>query len=186
MYEPMSEERLIEACRRGDREAFRQLYEAHRDRVWTIARHFIGEEAGARDITQQVFLKLFTGIDRFRGEAGIGTWIHRLTVNACLDEWRSRRRLIFFDLFSREAEEVFGAEPDSRAARELSAEVAAAIRTLRPKLRIAILLKHFEGLSYEEMARALGCSPGTVASRLNRGHQELARKLAHLRAATEK
>ena len=66
---------------------------------------------------------------------------------------------------------------------EISDAVKAAVRELRPKLRIAILLKYFEGLSYEEMARVLGCSTGTVASRLNRGHKELARRLAHLQNA---
>lgn len=197
MHEPMSEERLIEACRQGDRDAFRQLFEAHRDRVWTIARHFIGEEAAARDITQQVFLKLFTGIHRFRGEAGVATWLHRLTVNACLDEHRGRRRFLSFDFFSREEEgsempEIKAIEAqlarqwrDPQTEREISAEVKAAVKALRPKLRIAILLKYFEGLSYEEMARALNCSPGTVASRLNRAHKELARRLAHLRASTD-
>jgi RNA polymerase sigma-70 factor (ECF subfamily) len=64
---------------------------------------------------------------------------------------------------------------------EISASVKAAVKELKPKLRIAILLKYFEGLSYEEIARVLGCSTGTVASRLNRGHKELARRLAHLR-----
>lgn len=65
---------------------------------------------------------------------------------------------------------------------EISASVKAAVKELKPKLRIAILLKYFEGLSYEEMASVLGCSSGTVASRLNRGHKELARRLAHLRS----
>ena len=77
-------------------------------------------------------------------------------------------------------------QEDRQLRLELSAVVKAAVRELRPKLRITILLKYFEGLSYEEMARVLGCSPGTVASRLNRGHKELARKLAHLRSALEK
>lgn len=67
--------------------------------------------------------------------------------------------------------------------RELEASVQAAIAGLKPKLRMAILLKYFEDLSYEEIAAALSCSKGTVASRLNRSHQILARKLAHLRGA---
>ena len=67
--------------------------------------------------------------------------------------------------------------------RETQGQVRAAILQLKPKLRLVILLKYFEGLSYEEMAQVLGCSSGTVASRLNRGHQMLARKLGHLRGA---
>lgn len=195
MNETRNEERLIEACRQGDREAFRQLFELHKDRVWSIALHFIGEEAAARDITQQVFLKLFTAINRFRGEAMFSTWLYRMTVNSCLDEQRRRKRFLSFDFFktgddgelnamdkqqARQPEQGLVQE-DRHAQLELSAAVKSAVKELRPKLRIAILLKYFEGLSYEEMAAALGCSAGTVASRLNRGHKELARKLAHLK-----
>lgn len=201
MNEIRTEERLIEACRQGDREAFRQLFELHKDRVWSVALHFIGEESAARDITQQVFLKLFTVINQFRGQSGFSTWLYRLTVNACLDEQRRRRRFLSLDFFktgdffrtgddSGEANameqlpkqlEQSPAQENRYAQLELSAAVKSAVRELKPKLRIAILLKYFEGLSYEEMARVLGCSAGTVASRLNRGHKELARRLAHLR-----
>lgn len=73
------------------------------------------------------------------------------------------------------------AQEDHHAQLEISAAVKAAVKELKPKLRMAILLKYFEGLSYEEMASVLGCSAGTVASRLNRGHKELARRLAHLK-----
>ncbi|MFN0108069.1 MAG: RNA polymerase sigma factor [Blastocatellia bacterium] len=195
MNELRNEERLIEACQQGDREAFRQLFELHKDRVWSIAQHFIGDKAAARDITQQVFLKLFTAINQFRGEAGFSTWLYRMVANACMDEQRRRRRFLSFDFFragddSGETNlmeqqpkqlEQAPAQEDSRAQLELSAAVKSAVRELKPKLRIAILLKYFEGLSYEEMAAALGCSTGTVASRLNRGHKELARMLAHLK-----
>ena len=67
------------------------------------------------------------------------------------------------------------------ARREISEAVLAALKQLKPKLRMALLLKYFEDLSYEQMAETLGCSMGTVASRLNRGHKELARRLAHLK-----
>lgn len=194
MNETRNEERLIEACRQGDREAFRQLFELHKDRVWSIALHFIGDETAARDISQQVFLKLFTAINRFRGEAMFSTWLYRMTVNACLDEQRRRKRFLSFDFFktgdgelntmdkqqARQFDQGLVQE-DRHAQLELSTAVKSAVKELKPKLRIAILLKYFEGLSYEEMAAALGCSAGTVASRLNRGHKELARKLAHLK-----
>jgi RNA polymerase sigma-70 factor (ECF subfamily) len=194
MNEQRSERRLIEACQQGDREAFRELFEAHKDRVWTVALHFTGDDATARDIAQQVFLKLFTTIGQFRRESSFATWLHRLVVNACLDERRRQRRFLPFDFFKPDDEEdrivMSGLLKEKLAERsvqeeryahlELSAEVKAAVRELKPKLRIVILLKYFEGLSYEEMARVLGCSTGTVASRLNRGHKELARRLAHL------
>ena len=192
MNKSVSERRLIEACQQGDREAFRQLFELYQNRVWSIARHFTGDETVARDITQQVFLKLFTAITQFRQEANFATWLYRLVVNACLDEQRSRRRFIAFDFFRSKDDQDDEMEwQDWRQAlpsqeklltqQELSGAVQAAVRQLKPKLRITILLKYFEEMSYEEMAAVLGCSMGTVASRLNRGHQELARKLRHLR-----
>ena len=192
MNEQRSERRLIEACQQGDREAFRELFEAHKDRVWTIALHFTGDEASARDIAQQVFLKLFTAIGQFRHDSSFSTWLYRLVVNACLDERRRRSRFISFDIFGRNDEEENAIPMEGKLTEEprqeerfsqleLSATVKAAVKELKPKLRIAILLKYFEGLSYEEIARVLGCSMGTVASRLNRGHKELARRLAHLK-----
>lgn len=195
MTEHTSEQRLIAACQTGDREAFRQLFEAYQGRVWSIAVHFTGEESAARDITQQVFLKLFSSIQQFRQEASFATWLYRLVANVCLDEQRRGRRFISFDFWRRddEADEAgaldwqqaqqfqLGLQEEHYTQVEIAAAVKAAVKELSPPLRLTILLKYFEELSYDEMARALGCSPGTVASRLNRGHKVLAQRLAHLR-----
>src|SRR5687767_16032666 len=87
----------IEACRRGDREAFRVLYEAYKDKVYSMALYFFhGDAATAADITQHVFLKLLGSIGQFRGESGFSTWLYRFVVNACVDRTRragSRARL---------------------------------------------------------------------------------------------
>jgi RNA polymerase sigma-70 factor (ECF subfamily) len=193
MSERASERRLIEACQRGDREAFRELFDAHKDRVWTVALRFTGDEGAARDVTQQVFLKLFTSIAGFRHESNFKTWLYRLVANECMDEFRKRRRLIPLDFFHSDARDEDCGEVEMRdwrqeplqedqlARLEVSEAVLAALAQLKPKLRMAIVLKYFEDLSYEQMAETLGCSMGTVASRLNRGHKELARKLAHLK-----
>jgi RNA polymerase sigma-70 factor (ECF subfamily) len=202
MNEMASERRLIEDCQRGDREAFRELFDAHKDRVWTIALRFTGDESAARDVTQQVFLKLFTNIAGFRHESNFKTWLYRLVANECMDEFRKKRRLIPLDFLrpsftpassgggDEDSGEVelkdWRQEPlqEERLARlETSEAVLAALMQLKPKLRMAIVLKYFEDLSYEQMAEALGCSMGTVASRLNRGHKALAQKLAHLRSS---
>jgi len=174
--------RVIKACQEGDRDAFRVLFETYQDRAYSIAYHFSGDESVARDMTQQVFLKLFGSIGQFRFNSEFSTWLYRLVANVCMDEHRRRRRFIpwgseteIYHLVERSTGE------DYARRRELGASIRRAITELKPKLRMVILLKYFEELSYEEMAQALGCSPGTIASRLNRGHQMLARKLAHLR-----
>ena len=170
----------VELCRRGEREGFRLLYGLHADAVYSLALRFSGNEAAARDIAQEVFLKLFASIGGFRGEARFESWLFRLVVNACMDERRRTRRLVAL-------EEVEMREPESQGRTteraELKAAVHAAVLRLKPHLRMAILLRHVQGLSYDEMAAAMGCGKGTVASRLNRGHQELARLLGHLRGA---
>lgn len=183
MAEPIVDERVIEACQAGDREAFRLLFETYKDRVFSIAVYsFGGDEAAASDVSQQIFLKLMTSIGQFRGDSAFTTWLYRLVVNACTDEHRRRRR--FLALGDPNPVAKIGARrpQEKRYAKlEIADSVQAAISELKPKLRMAILLKYVEDLSYEEIASVLGCSKGTVASRLNRGHQALARKLAHLR-----
>jgi len=187
MVETGKAEAVIEACKLGDRDAFRLLFERHKDRVYSVALYFFGgDEALAGDVTQQVFLKLFTRISQYQGEAEFTTWLYRLTTNACIDEQRKRRRFLQFGDGDDEgggAGEIFEhrSMDEALARGELSRSVGQAVATLKPKLRVVMLLKYFEELSYEEIASVLGCSKGTVASRLNRGHKILARKLGHLR-----
>ncbi len=182
----MTTERLIAACQRGDRDAFRLLFETYGDRVYsTSLYYFKGEEAAAHDVTQQVFLKLMGKIGQFRGGSEFTTWLYRLVVNQCMDEQRRRRRFIpFGDEFKMSTRASEKSSQEEHYARvEIAENVKAAIGELKPKLRLPILLKYVEGMSYEEMAEVLNCSKGTVASRLNRGHKILARRLAYLRGA---
>lgn len=176
-------EAVIEACKQGDRDAFRRLFERHQDRVYSVAFYFFGgDEATAADVTQQVFLKLFTRIGQFKGEAEFTTWLHRLTTNTCVDEQRKRRRVQQLDEgMGLNEPRGRGAQEESLARAEVSRSVKRAVAALKPKLRVVMLLKYFEEMSYEEIADVLGLSKGTVASRLNRGHKALARLLGHLR-----
>jgi len=183
MADPIIDDRTITACRAGDREAFRLLFETYKDKVFSIAVYsFGGDEAAANDVSQQIFLKLMTAINQFRGDSAFTTWLYRLVVNACIDEQRKRRRFLPFG-DSVPMSKIEDRRPqEKRLARlEVSESVQAAIKELTPKLRMPILLKYVEGLSYEEIAAVMGCSKGTVASRLNRGHQKLAQRLSYLR-----
>jgi len=178
-------ERVIAACQRGDRDAFRLLFETYQDRVYsTSLYYFKGDEAIAKDVTQQVFVKLMIKIDQFRGGSEFTTWLYRLVVNACMDEQRRQHRFIPFGDGFKMSKLVEKSSQEERYARvEIADCVKAAIGELKPKLRLPILLKYVEGMSYEEMAEVLNCSKGTIASRLNRGHKILARRLSHLRGA---
>ena len=174
--------RVITRCQQGDGDALRTLFEAYKDRVYSIAMYSLGgDEQLASDVTQQVFIKLMTRISQFRGDSEFATWLYRLVVNTCRDEQRKERRWVPL------ADSVFmtatvkQTQTAQYASKELARQVQRALGELKPKLRWPILLRYVEGLSYEEIGKVLGCSKGTVASRLNRGHSALGRKLGHLR-----
>jgi RNA polymerase sigma-70 factor (ECF subfamily) len=151
--------------------------------VFSIALYTLHGNADlAADVTQQVFIKLMDRIASFRGDSEFSTWLYRLVTNACLDaQRRSKSRSLAVD------SNVLETLPDPASlekafARTQTAElVKRAVSALPSKLRLAMLLRYFDELSYEEIAVALNCSRGTVASRLNRGHRLLAKSLAHLR-----
>jgi RNA polymerase sigma-70 factor, ECF subfamily len=176
-----SDRELVQGCQRGETDAFRSLFETYKNRVFSVALRFSGDEAAAMDIAQETFLKLFSSIRDFRGAAKLETWIYRLVVNSCMDYRRRARRLI-------PLADDFAATLPTPAAdslleilrSELSRSVRSEVDRLAPDLRIVIVLRYTEALSYDEIAEVLGCSPGTVASRLNRAHKVLERRLSRL------
>jgi RNA polymerase sigma-70 factor (ECF subfamily) len=176
-----TERELVAACQRGDRDAFRALFELHKDRVYSIALRFSGDPADAMDIAQDTFLKLFSCIGAFRGEARLETFIYRLVVNSCLDRQRRQRRLLpLVDEWAATLRDT-GESPMQELLRsQLSSQVQHAVAKLAPDLRIVIVMRYTDGLAYDEIAEVLGCSSGTVASRLNRAHKALERRLAYL------
>lgn len=172
---------VIAACTRGDQEAFRVLFETYKDRVYSIALRYSGDRAMAMDIAQDTFLKLMSAIREYRGEAQFETWLFRMVVNRCLDHHRRGRRLMpivtgLIDLVSTTGETVL----HHLLRTEFETSVQAAVGKLVPEQRIVIVLRYTEGLSYEQIAEILGCTTGTVGSRLNRAHKALERRLAHL------
>ena len=179
---------IIAHCRAGDRDAIRVLYDTYKDRVYSVALYFFhGDESVAADVTQQVFLKLITSIGQFKGDAAFSTWLYRLVVNCCMDHQRRKRRLIPLvdDLLS-----VFSTHNESVLHELLRGEeekqVQQVVGRLSPEHRMVVVLRYTEGLSYEDIAEVLGVSRGTVASRLNRAHKILERRLSHLRKVSSK
>ncbi|HEY0157142.1 MAG TPA: sigma-70 family RNA polymerase sigma factor [Thermoanaerobaculia bacterium] len=176
--EEVSVRRLIESCQAGDRAALELFFERYRDEVFTMAVSLCGDEVLAGDIAQDVFLKVMTRIRQFRFDAGVTTWLYRIVLNTFLDHRRSRRHenLAFEELMVAHA----ATQHADVERRETARLVRAAITTLRPKLRMPLVLRYVSGLSYEESAAVLGIAVGTVASRLSRAHAALADKLRPL------
>ncbi len=173
----------LEACRRGDREALRALYDAYKDRVYSIAYYFLrGDHAAAADVTQQVFLKLMTGLGKYHGGSAFSTWLYRTVINACID---SRRRVSRLTAVAPETLQAIvdpqASLDEAIAADERARTIRDAIAALPPKLRAPVLLRYVSDLDYPEIAAALNCSIGTVSSRLHRAHRLLADRLAPLR-----
>ena len=157
---------------------FRALFEKHKDRVYSIALRYSGDPAAAMDIAQDTFLKLMSRADQYRGEASFESWLYRIGVNACLDHRRSNRRwqpLVdgFLDLFRAPKESAL----DDLLKDEMRQQVQDVVARLPPEQKMVVILRYTEGLQYEEIAEVLGCSKGTVASRLNRAHKVLERRL---------
>lgn len=172
-----SEHELVQACQRGERDAFRALFETYKNKVYSVALRFSGDDATAMDIAQDTFLKLFSTIRLFRGDSRFDTWIYRLVVNSCLDHKRRTRRLM---PLAGEFLATLRTPTDTLSdllRSEVSSTVRAAVDRLSPDLRIVVILRYTEALSYDEIAEVMACSPGTVASRLNRAHKCLERRL---------
>jgi RNA polymerase sigma-70 factor (ECF subfamily) len=178
---------VIERCQRGDVAALGEIYAAHGARVWRVARNLLGREADADDLTQDVFLRLFERIHQFEGRSSLATWIHRTTVNLCLNRIAERNRKTarsLDDVASSAAEPAdLGLAPSARA--ESADELEAWLGPLDPDARAILVLREVEGLEYSEIAAALDVPIGTVMSRLSRAREklaELARRRARSRA----
>lgn len=165
---------IISACQRGERSAQQQLYERYRRRVFRLCVRLVGVQ-DAPDVAQQVFLKVFRTIQQFEGKSQFATWLHRVTVNECLQFARSR---------SRRPEVALPSEPvvdgSQQAAFESSEILQTALGRLEPELRAVFVLREIEELSYAEIAETLDLSAGTVASRLNRARTQMKQLLTEI------
>ena len=176
---PQAEPSDAELLRRhvtGDAEAFGQLFLRHRDRLWAVALRTLGDADEAADALQDAMISAFRRAADFRGDSAVTTWLHRIVVNACLDRMRRRAaRPVADDL------DLLAAAPSSDPDQDVSLDVLAALRTLVPEQRAALVMVDMLGYSVADTAEILGVSPGTVKSRCARGRARLLPQLAHLR-----
>lgn len=167
---------LISLFQSGDQTAFRVLVERYQERIRNLLFSIFHERAIIDDLAQEVFIKAYEGLARFRYESSFYTWLYRIAVNRSRDELRKRKVRKFFsfhamdDSTEREVTERTMVQPDSPDDREL---VAKGLAALPDKYRMPVILKDLEGLSYEEIAETLQCEIGTVKSRLSRGRTML-------------
>lgn len=167
---------LAARCRRDEAGAFEELYRQHGRRVYTVAYRMTGSAADAEDLTQEVFLLAFRRIGGYRGEAALGTWLHRMAVNTCLDYARSkqgRRQRATDAVPDLDAVEPAGRGP-WRADMGLDRlDLERAVSQLPPSYRRAFLLHDVEGLQHNEIGAALGIAEGTSKSLVHKARTRL-------------
>lgn len=170
---------LMLQVRDGDEAAFTELVRRHRRGILNLVYRYLGDAAGAEDAAQEVFVKVYRARAGYVPTARFTTWLHRIAVNHCLNDLRARKaRPASAGEAEERAVEPSGELPDSRMDRdEIRAAVRAAIESLPPQQRVAVLLARFEELSYQEIAEAMGQSLEAVKSILFRAKENLQQKL---------
>jgi RNA polymerase sigma-70 factor (ECF subfamily) len=186
------ESALIERCAAADESACAELVAEHQRMVVQLAINLLGDRDEALDLSQEVFLRVFRTIHRFRGQSSLRTWIYRIAVNQARNRhrfWRRRHRADQVSLdehMATHGEFLSGGEttPDRVfAQKELALRLQNALDHLPFDQRTAIVLREIDGLSYEEIAFSLGVAIGTVKSRLTRARQALRLELHEARTA---
>jgi RNA polymerase sigma-70 factor (ECF subfamily) len=164
---------IVSRARRGDRRAFAQLVRHYDDGLRALAYRLLGDRDRMDDALQEAYVAAFRALPRFRGDAGLGTWLYRIAYNACLDELRRTRTVVPIDSV-RERVDPSSPTDDRAAARS---DLGAALAALPPEDRAAVLLVDAQGFDYRSAAAILGVPEGTVASRLSRARRALRRQL---------
>ena len=178
---------LISRFKAGDISAFEEILLRHQDKIYNLCRRMLGNSHDAEDATQDVFLKAYQNINKFKPEASLYTWLFRIAVNTCIDY---NREPFFESLFKSSKEgDVFvvdsptGSPSPDRLyeSKQISDAIQLTLSRLPVKLRAVIVLKEIEGLSYEEIAEVLDVSIGTVKSRISRARDDLKEVLKKFR-----
>ncbi|MFE6737295.1 RNA polymerase sigma factor SigM [Streptomyces tubercidicus] len=184
--EASSDQDLIARHVDGDPEAFGEIVRRHRDRLWAVALRTLGDREEAADAVQDALVSAYRAAHTFRGQSAVTTWLHRITVNACLDRARkaaSRRTSPVAE--TERLEQLLEPEESAEAPAErqdLHRELLRALRTLPEEQRAALVLVDMQGYPVAEAASILDVPTGTVKSRCARGRARLLPLVTHLRA----
>ncbi|MFJ4619607.1 RNA polymerase sigma factor SigM [Streptomyces sp. NPDC088812] len=187
-YGDASDQDLLARHVDGDPDAFGELVRRHRDRLWAVALRTLGDREEAADAVQDALVSAYRAAHTFRGQSAVTTWLHRITVNACLDRARkvASRKTAPVDDTERLEQLLEPHEAASAPAErnDLHRQLLEALGTLPPDQRAALVLVDMQGYPVAEAARVLDVPPGTVKSRCARGRAKLLPLLTHLRSGS--
>jgi RNA polymerase sigma-70 factor (ECF subfamily) len=171
----VNDAQLISRVIAGDRTAGRELYDAYSPRVYSLVYHLSGDEEKARELTQDTFIRAFSRLPQFRGDAQLSTWLHRIAVNTVSNARRREirfRRDVSLDEAGSVATASFDADPD------LKESIERAIENLSDAYRTTLVMHDVEGYTHAEIAEVLGVPEGTCKSRLSAARAQLREALA--------
>jgi len=190
MDKEIPSEELMARIAKGDDDAFEILVNRHQTSVLNLIYRFIGDRTQAKDLAQEVFIRVWQAAKTYRPEAKFTTWLYRITANLCINELKSARRRKWFS-FHRSDEDseksmedrISDGSPtaeDLLLEREQNRQISDALQSLPDNQRMALILKRYDDLSYQEIAQILGCSVSAVESLLVRAKKTLQEKLKNL------
>jgi RNA polymerase sigma-70 factor (ECF subfamily) len=182
------EAKLVARCLKQDQDAFGQLVERYATVIVNLAYRMVGDRTEAEDLAQETFVAAFKAMPTFRAESKFSTWLYRIAANKCKDWLRVKRPgqgLHDVEIEDVLDDRVIEARTPERllSQQQVAAELDRAIQRLPPLYREAFVLKHVEGLSYEEMQQILGVNGDTLKMRVYKGRVQLSRELAALQEA---
>lgn len=189
--EPVDDRNLVDAARGGDRDAFRTLFERYHRRAYALALGIVRHPDDALDVVQDAFIKAYRYLDKFAGNSSFFTWLYRIVMNLAIDHIRKHRRVRPVALDEQRSldetvEEgllptLLGGHPGRALMdKQIRQRIDMALDELSENHRTVLVMRELEGLSYEEMAKAMGCSKGTIMSRLFHARKNMQRRLVDL------
>ena len=180
------DKQLVERVRRGDKRAFDLLILKYQHKIISIVGRYLGDRNDVQDVSQETFIKAYRAIPNFRGESAFYTWLYRIAINTAKNHLVSKSRRppnIDIDIDDGEFQDNSAVLRDnespqaSLATKQMEEVIFRAIENLPSELRVAVTLREFEGLSYEEIARIMDCPVGTVRSRIFRAREAVEQKI---------
>ena len=189
--DPVDDHELVAAARKGDRDAFRTLFERYHRRAYALAFGVLRHPDDALDVVQDAFIKAHKYLDKFEGNSSFYTWLYRIVMNLAIDHLRKHRRVKPVELDEQHLGEaagddallpkILGGNPGRALMdKQIRARIDEALATLSDNHRAVLIMRELEGMSYEEMAQAMGCSKGTIMSRLFHARKNMQRQLLDL------
>ncbi len=188
--DPVDDRELVAAAQRGDRDAFKTLFERYHRRAYALALGVVRHPDDALDVVQDAFIKAHKYLDKFEGNASFYTWLYRIVMNLAIDHLRKHRKVqpVELDETRLEAEgdeplipRILGGNPGQALVdKQIRSRIDQALDQLSENHRAVLVMRELEGLSYEDMAQAMSCSKGTIMSRLFHARRNMQKRLLDL------